>query len=200
MRYRRLSVKDPLATKLASNNVSLQRVNTRAPIPLMIRSAAVRFNRLRRVVFEQSGVDFLAYCADVLRVGRFSLVRKNGVSRRSWHSTGRAFDYDQTNKALVIVPEAIDNKQYFRTYLHCSDQTGELGVSSQLADYRGYIVEAYVFDFTEAAENQGFLRIPALEGWQDPSGYNLREFWHYQFNPEGLSLTTAMRQLEYSRK
>lgn len=176
----------------------LEKVNTRAPTPLMISDAAVRFNRLRRIVLNGSGVDFLARCGDVSRFEGLRS-RKYGVAHRSWHRTGRAFDYDQTSKALIIVPEAVGNKQYFRTYLHCADQKGKLGVKRQLDDYRGYMVDEYVFDFTAAAEIEKFERIPAWDGWEKPSGYNLREFWHYQYNPERLSWTAAMLQLEYGR-
>lgn len=176
----------------------LERVHTVAPTPLMIHEAAVRFNRLRRIVFEGSGVDFLSRCGDVSRLGSFSS-RKNGVAKRSWHRTGRAFDYDQTSEALVIVPEAVGSKQYFRTFLHCADQTGELGAKRQLNDYRGYIVDAYVFDFTAAAEAEGFRRIPAWDGWQDAACYNRREFWHYEYNPEGISWTAAMLQLKHAK-
>lgn len=174
---------------------ALKRVNTRAPTPLMVPAAAVRFNRLRRLVFEKSGIDFLSRCGDVSRIGSRH-TRKNGVSLRSWHRTGRAFDYDQTNEALVIVPEVVENRQYFRTYLECVDQTGNLGEKVRLDDYRGWVVDAYVFDFTSAAESEGFERIPALKGWQEPSNYNLREFWHYQYNPEKLSWAAAMLQLK----
>ncbi len=163
-------------------------------MPLMVPAAAVSFNRLRQIVSERSGIDFLARCGDVTRISQHTS-KKEGVARRSWHRTGRAFDYDQTSEALVIVPEGINDKQYFRTYLICFKQTGELGVRLRLADYRGYVVDAYVFDFTEAAEIEGFERIPAFKGWQEPSGYNLREFWHYQYNPHKLSWAEAMLRL-----
>ena len=179
--------------------VGLKRVNTRAPVPFMVPAAAVAFNRLRRLVFEKSAIDFLSVCGDVSRIEK-SRSRKVGVAHRSWHKTGRAFDYDQTSDALVIVPEVIHDKQFFRTYLRCADQTGKLGQKRQLADYRGYVVDEYVFDFTAAAEIEDFERIPAWEGWQKSSGYNLREFWHYQYNPERLSWPAAMLQLEFSTK
>jgi hypothetical protein len=178
--------------------MELKRVNTRAPLPLMIPAAAVRFNRLRRVVFKQSGVDFLSKCGDVSRTERINL-KKDGVARRSLHRTGRAFDYDQTSDALVIVPEAINDKQYFRTHLLCADQTGNLGVKHQLSDYRGYKVDAFVFDFTAAAAIEGFERIPVLKRWPETSSYNHLEFWHYQYNPENLSWADAMLQVRNNR-
>ncbi len=170
----------------------LVKVNTSAGDARMHRNAAPRFNRLRRTVLEHSGVDFLAVCGDVLRPAGYKST-KDGVADRSWHKTGRAFDYDQTSPALVIVSEPKAGKQYFRTYLRCADQSGKLGVKKTLRDYRGGSTNAYVFDLTAAAEAIGFKRIPAWSGWQ--TSYNRREFWHYQFD-EGLTWAAAMAQLK----
>lgn len=153
--------------------------------------AAWRFNKLREQVFKESGVDFLAICGDVLRPASF-ISNKDGVATRSWHKTGRAFDYDQTSIALVLVSEILNGKQYFRTYLRCSRQDGSLGEKRKVKDMRGYTVDAYLFDFTGAAEALEFRRIPAWNGWQQH--YNRREFWHYQFD-EGLTWDAAMLQL-----
>ncbi|MEK7854574.1 MAG: hypothetical protein AAB288_00665, partial [Acidobacteriota bacterium] len=170
----------------------LVKVNTSAGDARMHRNAAPRFNQLRRTVFEHTGVDFLAVCGDVLRPTGF-ISNKDGVANRSWHKTGRAFDYDQTSKALVIVSEISSGKQFFRTWLLCSDQSGKFGVKRNLRDYRGGSTNSYVFDFTAAAEAVGFKRIPAWNGWQ--KNYNRREFWHYQYD-EGLTWAVAMAQLK----
>lgn len=169
----------------------LVNVNTNAPMPLMHPNAADKFNQLRQIVFIGSGVDFLAVCGDVCRAANF-VSQKDGVANRSWHKTGRAFDYDQNSKALVIVKELRNGKQYFRTYLKCAKQDGSLGTKLSVLDFRGFTVTAYLFDFTEAAENLGFKRIPAWNGWQIHS--NRREFWHYQYD-EGLTWDAAMLQL-----
>jgi hypothetical protein len=170
----------------------LTKVNTKAGDPRMHPDAAERFNKLRELVKKGSGIDFLALCGDVLRPANFK-TSKDGVATRSWHKTGRAFDYDQTSKALIIVSEPRNGRQYFRTYLRCADQTGKLGVRKTLRDYRGGSSNSYVFDFTAAAEALGFKRIPAWTGWQ--KNYNRREFWHYQFD-EGLTWDAAMAQLK----
>lgn len=159
----------------------------------MVPDAAKAFESLRQVVKDGSGVDFLAICGDVSRPAGFTST-KDGVANRSWHKTGRAFDYDQNNKALVIVSEPNAGKQYFRTYLICADQSGKQGTKRTLKDYRGFTVNKYVFDFTEAASELQFKRIPAWNGWQ--KSYNRREFWHYQYNPEGLTWDAAMLQLK----
>jgi len=166
-------------------------VNTKAPTALMQKEAAAGFNALREAVKAGSGVDFLAVCGDVLRPANY-VSKKDGVANRSWHKTGRAFDYDQTSKALILVSEIFRDKQYFRTYLLCKDQTGKQGVKKLLRDIRGGSSNAYVFDFTAAAAALGFKRIPAWTGWQ--RHYDRREFWHYQFD-EGLSWDQAMSQI-----
>lgn len=167
-------------------------ISAAAPTPKMHRTAAKAFERLREIVRENSGHDFLARLGDALRPANF-MSTKDGVANRSWHKTGRAFDYDQTPNYLVIVGEPRGGKQYFRTWLVCADQTGKFGVKRSLRDYRGGSVNAYVFDFTAAAEAQGFKRIPAWSGWQ--RNYNRREFWHYQLD-EGLTWAAAIAQLQ----
>ena len=170
----------------------LVRVNVKAPTPLMHRDAATLFNRLREIVKAKSGIDFLAKCGDIFRPSNFTS-SKDGVANRSWHKTGRTFDYDQESKSLIIVSDPRGGKQFFRTYLICAQQDGTLGVKKTLRDMRGFTKTAFVFDFTEAAEAIGFERIPAWNGWQ--RSYNRREFWHYQFD-EGLSWDAAMLQLK----
>lgn len=160
-------------------------------MPTMHKDAAVLFELLRQRVFEKSGIDFLAKCGDVMRASNFKS-SKDGVANRSWHKTGRAFDYDQSNPNLVIAGEPRNGKTYFRTYLKCAKQGGSQGKKITVADYRGGLVTAYLFDFTAEAEAVGFERIPAWNGWQ--SHYNRREFWHYQFD-EGLTWDAAMAQI-----
>ena len=164
-------------------------VNTKAPMPLMHPNAAERFEKLRRIVLIGSGVDFLAICGDVYRAANF-VSNKDGVANRSWHKTGRAFDYDQNNKAIVLTSEIIGFKQYFRTYLKTDGTKGDF---LTLVDYKGNHVSGYFFDFTKAAESVGFHRIPAWAGWS--THWNRREFWHYQYD-EGLTWDAAMLQLQ----
>lgn len=169
-------------------------VKTKTPNPAMAKmrpEAARRFNKLREQVYIESGVDFLAICGDVLRPANFKS-NKDGVAMRSWHKTGRAFDYDQNSSAIVLVSEIRGGRQYFRTYLKCARQDGAFGVKKTVKDKRGYSVTAYLYDFTAAAEAIGFERIPAWNGWQ--RSYNRQEFWHYQFD-EGLTWDAAMLQL-----
>lgn len=163
-----------------------------APQPYMHRDAAAVFQKLRNVIAAEAGFDFLARCGDIKRDATFTS-SKDGVANRSWHKTGRAFDYDQTSKALVIVSEPSGGKQYFRTYLKCARQDGSQGKKLRVRDMRGYNVDAYLVDFTAKAEAIGLKRIPAWNGWQ--KSYNRREFWHYQYNPANLSWDAAMLEL-----
>lgn len=166
-------------------------VKTKAPTAVMHKDVAPLFDELRRRVRLGSGVDFLAVCGDVTRPANF-VSSKDGVANRSWHKTGRAFDYDQTNKALIVIGEPKNGKQYFRSYLLCAVQDGTLGTKRLLRHYNGGSSNAYVFDFTAAAEEIGFSRIPAWSGWRWK--YNRREFWHYE-KRDGLTWDAAMLQL-----
>ena len=169
----------------------LVKISAAAPTPMMHRIAAEAFERLRREVREGCGFDFLAKLGDALRPANF-VSSKDGVADRSWHKTGRAFDYDQTCPRLILVSEPLSGKQYFRAYLLCADQSGRLEVKKTLRDYRGGSASGYVFDLTAAAERLGFKRIPAWSGWQ--RNYIRREFWHHQLD-EGLTWSAAMAQL-----
>ncbi len=169
----------------------LVKLDVKAPTPLMHRDAAAKFNILRAAVKEKAGFDFLGKCGDIFRPADFRS-SKDGVANRSWHKTGRAFDYDQESKNLIIVSEPRGGKQYFRTFLICAKQDGSLGVKRTLTDIRGFTRAAFVVDFTAQAEAVGFERIPAWNGWQ--SHYNRREFWHYCYAP-GLTWDSAMLQL-----
>lgn len=172
--------------------MTLVPISTKAGDARMVPKAAAAFEALRKAVLNGSGVDFLSKCGDVLRPPGFRS-NKDGVAMRSWHKTGRAFDYDQTSPALIIVEEPKSGKTYFHTYLRCADQSGRYGRHRLLRDYRGGSSSCYVYDFTLAAEAAGFKRVPAWVGWQ--SHYNRREFWHYQFD-EGLTWDAAMAQVK----
>lgn len=167
-------------------------IKTSAPMPLMHESVAPAFDELRRTVRVNSGVDLLAVCGDVTRPAGF-VSKKDGVASRSWHKTGRAFDVDQTNKALIVVSEPRKGKQYFRLFLFCGRQDGGLGERRRLQHYNGGSTNGFVYDFTAAAESVGFVRIPAWSGWQ--TKYNRREWWHYE-KRDGLTWDAAMLQLK----
>lgn len=174
----------------------LVRVNVVAPTPLMHRDAAVKFNLLRKQVNEKAGFDFLKKCGDMFRPEHFTS-NKDGVANRSFHKTGRVFDYDQESPNLIIVSDPRGGKQYFRTFLICAKQDGSLGTKRTLRDIRKFTKTAFVVDFTQLAEAIGFERIKAWNGWQ--RNYNRREFWHYGYT-QGLSWDEAMLQLKEKKR
>lgn len=169
----------------------LIQVSATAPMPKMIEPAAEKFEALRRIVREGSGIDFLARCGDIMRPANFRS-NKDGVAMRSWHKTGRAFDYDQESPHYIVVSDIRGSRQYFRTFIRCADQSGRLGEKRTVTDYRGGNHSGYLFDFTAAAESLGWKRVPAWVGWQ--RSYNRREFWHYQYD-QGLTWAAAMAQV-----
>lgn len=175
-----------------TSKILVKLIGVKAPMPIMHFKAAEKFEDLRGIVANGAGFDFLATCGDIFREANFKST-KDGVADRSWHKTGRAFDYDQNSPALVLVQYTKNGKTYFRTFLKCAKQDGSLGKKQKVKDYRGYFVEAFLFDFTEAAALVGFNQIPAWSGWENH--YNRREFWHYQFD-EGLTWDAAMLQFK----
>lgn len=166
---------------------NLIKISAAAPMPLMVAPAAAAFEKLRKKIASESGRDFLARLADCYRSPDYKS-SKRGVADRSWHKTGRAFDYDQTSPHLVITKELVRGALYFRTFIRCAAETNCELVT--VNDYRGWTVTGRLYDFTAAAESLGWQRIPAWRGWQ--RNYNLREFWHYQFT-EGLTLDEALK-------
>lgn len=166
---------------------NLVEISTTAPQALMYKTVAPQFEALRRAIKSLSGIDFLAKCGDVFRSSGFTS-KKDGVANRSNHKTGRAFDYDQGSKYIVIEKDPVGNKMYFRTYIICAKQDGSLGQKRTVKDYRGHSFSGFCIDFTELAFRHGFTRIPAWNGWQN--SYNRREFWHYEnMSENGKKLT-----------
>ena len=165
-----------------SNNPAPARLvalDVQAPRPLLRAGrVADSFNELRRVTLQFTGHDFLAVCGDIFRAKDFQS-SKHGVAHRSWHKTGRAFDYNQADPNLYVEPERAGQHTFFRTFLRIEDGRARDPHSAR----RGF------FDFTRAAEALGWRRIPAWRGWERT--WNYREFWHYQLD-EGLSWSDAM--------
>ncbi|MEO6390822.1 MAG: peptidoglycan-binding domain-containing protein [Pyrinomonadaceae bacterium] len=142
--------------------------------------AADTFPPMRAAVLAGAGFDFLATLGDMMRPQHF-VSTKPGVALYSNHKIGRAIDFNQGDQRYLLVPEIIGGRQYWRTYLKCSEQDGSLGAHRQLhSDIMGNQT-GYFFDFTACAESFGWLRIPAWRTWSNKGpGSNKREFWHYQ--------------------
>lgn len=171
-----------------------------APLPYLCQGAAYEgFVSLRKLTHESTGHDFLAVCGDMLRPDDYRS-SKPGVANRSWHKTGRAFDYNQEDKRYVLVPEPQTGRIYFRTYILC--EAGMPGINLFALNTKiwqaGYLVpvpKGNYFDFTNAARNFDYKRIPAWKSWQMGKPYSTTmEFWHYQCD-EGMHWQDAMECL-----
>ena len=153
-------------------------VAVKAPMPfLQCDAPAVQFRALRQAVAAGAGFDFLATCGDLLREKNFKS-SKPGVADDSKHKAGRAFDYNQDDNRVLVVREPAGGRLYWRTYLLCERQDGTCGARLDLETENAGRVSAYVFDFTAAAENLGWGRVPAQDGWERSP--TKKEFWHYE--------------------
>jgi hypothetical protein len=169
------SVVTPL---IESEEETFLQVQVDAPMPFLRREAAQSFNRLRKAVINGAGFDFLARIGDMLRVGD-AKPAKPGAVFNSRHKKGEAFDYNQEDSRVLLVREYGEKGLQWRTYLLCQSQDGSLGTKAKLYTDNAGLVSAYVFDFTHAAEQFGWERIYAQQGWS--KGPTKKEFWHYQF-------------------
>lgn len=192
----RLTRQTSMSLQLPARAKRIESVNAPSPY-LCVGKPYDGFVALRQLVKEKTGHDFLAVCGDLLRSKDYQSSKK-GVANRSWHKTGRAFDYNQDDKNYVLVPEQQNGRTFFRTYLRCSDGLGDV-VLSAIPGTRiwqsGKLVappSGKFFDFTNAAFDFGFSRIPAWRSWHLGEGYSTEmEFWHYQCD-EGMTWQEAM--------
>lgn len=153
--------------------------------PFLISEAADSYDAMRAKTIELTGTDFLSVLGDCFRVKTF--VKNNpGSVTRSLHKCGVAFDYNQGEKSLVLVREALNNRTYWRTYLKITDAAKQ--VESEFVALRNLPVtegggrfQGWALDFTALAESLGWQRIPAQNNWQAKGNWNKREFWHYQY-------------------
>ncbi len=174
------------------------------------------FNAMRAAVNTQAGWDFLGTLDDAF----WSINRppQPGEERRNWLMTGRAFSI--TRNAIVgfpppleIVREDLGVDTYWRVYVRVSDdaQSGQLGeplralpwdfASRTSGDVEAYdqggkprdaVPSGYYIDFTQLAEDYGWLRVPAGNDWRANS--NTINFWLFE-KTGGLSWFDAMREL-----
>jgi hypothetical protein len=119
--------------------------------------------------------------------------RKEGVSRTSFHITGRAVDVNQgfaqgRGQRYYLSPEEHNGRMYFRLYCSTVQQNGSQGVligdgkvRTWRAGLRGeaFLPRGYYVDLTSLLETVQFERIAAHEGWEKYDIYS--EWWHYQY-------------------
>jgi len=145
------------------------------------------FTALREKIITAAGFDFLSSFGDMMRPQNFH-TNAAGVSNKSRHMCGDAFDYNQGEPNLEVIKDPRHDVLYFRTYLKCVKQDGTQG---ELVLPNGGPARFYC-DFTSIAEALGWQRIRALSGWQNT--WKKREFWHYQFT-EGYTFDEGMALL-----
>lgn len=184
---------------VASPSPRLVAMDVKAPMALLrVGKCADSFRRLRQMVIQEAGFDFLGVLGDMMRSRNFRS-NKDGVANRSRHKCGDAFDINQDDKRMVVVAEPQATQSFFRIWLHCEAQDGSQGKQVELRDVRGVTVKGWFVDFTALADRCGWKRIPAWNGWSVRGrGYIRMEFWHYQ-QTEGLGFNEAMEFLYSSQ-
>lgn len=142
---------------------------------------------------------------------------KDGADNFSWHKTGRAIDFNQGLK-WVIMKNPDGGDMFFRLYLKANQQgpgegekapaegaewkhpSGHAKKFNKKADagnvhHNGAgssLYSKWFIDVTSILTSQGFERIPAHKGWE--KSYNRREWWHY-VKDDGLTWYKALRQI-----
>lgn len=178
-----------------------------APMPLFCGGEPLNaFNMLRQDVKDCVGYDFLGTLGDMFRVAN-QKVTKVGVAYYSIHKTGRAIDFDQNSKKYILVPQVINGKIYFTTWLkveilplarlqnmYSTGQAVKMWQGGQLRVVN--LQQNKWLNFTQLAEYHKFERISAWSSWKLHYGYSTKmEFWHYQYmwnNGQRVTWQTGM--------
>lgn len=163
-------------------------IDVDAPLPyLRTGKPTDMFNALRAKIIRAAGFDFLSVFGDMMRHRDFH-TNEAGVSDKSRHKCGDAFDYNQGDPRLEVIEDPRGGVTYFRTFLKCVRQDGTQG---ELMTVNGGSPKFYC-DFTSIAEAFGWHRIRAQDGWHGI--WNKREFWHHQMT-EGYTYDQGMALL-----
>jgi TolB protein len=184
--------------------------------PLLSDRVNDSFNALREASLGRAGWDFLGRLDDAF----WSIDRppQPGEERRNWLMTGRAFGI--TRGAIISFPPSIEVVRedvgvntVWRVYLRAAGdaQSGEFGeplrhmpwdfASRTEGDIEAYnqggrlkrqFPEGYYIDFTQLAQDYGWLRYPAGSDWR--ANANSINYWLFT-RPDGLTWYQAMREL-----
>jgi TolB protein len=174
------------------------------------------FIGLRETVNGQGGWDFLGRIDDAFWA--LDRLPEPGEERRNWYMTGRAFGISRNLTAgfppqIELVREDSTIETYWRVYIRVDDaaQNGNLGeplrtmpwdmLSRDSGDLQAYdaggrlkseIPSGYYIDFTELAQDYGWLRAPAGSDWR--ANFNSINYWLF-LKTDNLSWYDAMREL-----
>lgn len=174
------------------------------------------FNALRQDVLAEAGWDVMGELDDSF--WDLQHLPQPGEERRNWYMTGRAFGISRNltlgfPAQLEISREDLDVNTLWRVYVRVADeaQSGQLGeplrrmpwdlLSRQSGDVQAYdqggklkteVPSGYYIDFTQIAEDYGWLRVPAGSDWR-ANVYSIN-YWLFE-KTEGMSWYQAMREL-----
>jgi TolB protein len=194
--------------------VNLQQYGLVADYPHLSDRVDGSFSALRSHINQLAGWDFLGRLDSVM----WNLEQRPppGQDFQNWHKAGRAIDiaqeYALTDPPQIeLVPELIGPDLHWRIYVRCAIQDGSLGeplrslpwdlASRNSGDasayenggsYRDSIPSGYYVDFTQAAHQFGWHRIPSDSSWR--SNWPGVLFWQYE-KRDGLDWWSAMLEL-----
>lgn len=174
------------------------------------------FNALRQQTLKDVGWDFLGELDDSF----WAIDRppQPGEERRNWYMTGRAFGISRNLIAgfpprIEMVREDLDVNTYWRVYVRVADeaQSGQLGeplrrmpwdmLARDDGDVQAYdqggrlktvVPSGYFVDFTQLAEDFGWMRTPTGSDWR--ANFNTVNYWLFR-KTDGLVWYDAMREL-----
>ncbi|MCB9453654.1 MAG: PD40 domain-containing protein [Anaerolineaceae bacterium] len=174
------------------------------------------FDALRERTLAAAGWDFLGQLGDAW--WDIDRPQQPGEERLNWHKTGRAFAINRNlivgfPAPIEVVRDDIGVDSYWRVYVRVADseQAGQLGeplrrmpwdfVSRSQGDVEAYdqggrlkneVPTGYYIDFTQLAQDYGWLRVAAGVDWR--ANINAVNYWLF-IKPEGESWLTAMLEL-----
>jgi TolB protein len=171
------------------------------------------FQALRKRVLLETGIDYLGNIGDSFRA--IEVQPPPGQSPRSWHKAGRAFDlnqglYEREEQLVELVREDIGFRTYWRVYLRVSPQDGSLGAplhdapwdlkarqegglaAREGGELKQQVPLGYYVDFTQLADDYGWLRLPANQRWRHQ--WVDTNWWQF-YKPQGLDWLEAMLEL-----
>ena len=214
-------ITEPLFVEQVQQNDQLVGLESIPNIPgielaALNRSVDDSFNALREATNDKVGWDFLSTLSDAW--WELDHRPQPGEPSRNWHLTGRAFSFNRNQilgfpSPIEIVREDGELEIYWRVYVRVTDeaQNGELGeplrhmpwlfVTPEQGDVEAYeqggrlrdeMPNGYYVDFTQLAEDYGWIATPAGDGWR--SNINTRNYWMFQ-KRDGLTWYEAMLEL-----
>jgi len=187
-----------------------------APSPYLSDKVDDSFVAMRQAVVEQIGFDFLGTLKEALWA--IDRLPDPGQGKQSWHYAGRAIDFDRNlvfgnPPPIEVVREDLGVNTYWRVYVRVPNelQGGQLGeplkrlpwdfasrtsgdpqTFEQGGKTKATAPAGYYVDFTQLAEDFGWMRVPSERTWR--SNYPGILYWEYN-KREGLSWNDAMLQL-----